>query len=209
MALAAGLFQVFRIDRRGGVAAWEDVVRAVTRGAVGHFGITVPRGEAVEGGLVGLHHALGEIEAPGEPDRGVALGARGLSDGSRIDRARRAFRAFNIVLPMAVRAGRGLQVARGEGRPVDTPFKPMHDRSVTFAASRWDVPLVDGRVGITRRQDSVRSVAVRAGCGFLRRPALHGLPVLALHEVAVGVGDPDARGAHERLVAVAGSAGIQ
>lgn len=181
VALAAGLRQVRLVDGGQRVAGWQDVMDAVTGGAVGDRGGAELEREPVEALHVALHDLLGQTVARGDALRGVALAA-GLWDVSREDLGSGRTNGRDGVFAVAIGAGGGIALASLDGLAVHAAEVGLADVFVALAASGGDGLPEQFGGGIRPFVEVVRAMAVRAHRGlgdafFEEGHAMHALLV--------------------------------
>ena len=206
MALAAGLGQVGVIDGRVRIAGGQNVVHAVTAGAVGDRGRADFRCHAVIAGQVRTDAAAGHAEFLREPHALVAGRAGVLHVGCGHGRVR-ILRRLDGVNAVAIGADRRLPVAARDGRAVNALHVLLLDVVMALGAGGRNVELVDRRLRIDGAQDVVLAVAVGADRGLVGA----GGDRLAVHAFLVrveGRRGHAARG-HGKFLAVAGAAGLR
>ncbi len=206
MALAAGLGEVGVIDGRARIGGGQNVVDAVTAGAVCDRVRADFRCHAVIAGEVRRNSAAGHAKFFRQSHAFVARRAGVLHIGCGDGRVRVLW-SLDGVNAVTIGADRGLPVAAGNGRAVDALHVLLLDVIVTLGAGGRNVELVDRRLGIDGAQDVVLAVTVGANRGFLGT----GCDRFAVDAFLIrSVGrSRHAAGRHRKLLAVAGAAGCR
>ena len=162
MALAAGGDEIVRVDHGIRVGGRQDFVVAVATGAVGDDGRAVLRRQAVIAFQVGFHPVGRKVIFAVEIDRGVAAAAN-LGNFQR----RIVLQRLDFMFRMAVGAGGRVAFAGGHGLAVNAGRHVARLLRVAPAARLGLTHKMERRRRRGRRQNVVRTVAIRAGGGVL------------------------------------------
>lgn len=165
VTLATGLLEVVRVNHRTRIGRWQDIVHAVTTGAVSHNLRAKLRSEAVIAVFVTSDPSAGDTELLRQRYAFMTFRAAFGRNGRCCEILFAVKWLRDVVYAVAIRADGRARNTAGDCLAVDTLHEFVRFGAVTLAAHVRDVHFRDRRLRVRGRQDLVRTVTIGANGG--------------------------------------------